>query len=322
MNKDANLPGSGFYDRYTILQHTTVNSMDLILDRPGQPKCITMVTVNGNQNVAFLGKTPIDPEQFLGKTLLTNAMVIPEFAQMVDPDVLQKICGTIKSTTGGPIEPRKDLFLNEPLQQSILINVCSMSYNMLQLNKHFHDCINRVHIMYRSDDKYGTCDRVVLSSNVNDTGEVAHQLIVFYISKENLQATDKQRGNEVHAARIERKLKQFFADDTFEFDGDGAKIDMSNNVGIFLIPRLMSDQGITYLCIPNIPDYKTDGGRTVSVRQTFRNWLGWVDKYNEDTNHQDIYIKGNDGIFLYSERWSVSMGKDAEIGVSPAFENK
>ena len=300
-----------FYAAHTMVTLPRIQSMAMTFTQVEQPGFIRLLTLNGN-SVAFLGDEPIDEARFFNKFCRIDRMVIPEFAQMVNTDVLQEI---LKSTPDGKAIPidEKGLFLNDyGLRTSIVMDTCGMTYNCTHQNQYLHSCKNRIPLHHTKNKSGGTCPDPHLTSYFDEDGKLRHKLVLFYISNINLKKTDEQHdGGQTWT--IFQRIKAFFADPTFKSGDDNPTINMDELEGVFLIPMLLTDQRICYYCLLNVPG---KSNRNVPIKDTLSEWLYYVEKYSNHPDEQVIYIEGNDSDFLYIERWSVFLGRDAVLQVA------
>ena len=319
--------GLSFYDQYNLSTLPQVKEAAFLMKQVEQPSFIQMTSING-EATAFLGNDPLDLSKLQGVFYRKHFMVLPKYAQMINPDIMERELSFPFSFNA--IDPKPEMFLNEEgLEDSVLLNVCGMTFNCTFKNMHFHHCLNAKNESHmhgiplsKSHDTAGapTCHLPVLSSYYNTADDLSHKLIVFYISAANLKNTDNFKVDPVSGLPMNELLQKFFADPNFEFQMDNPKTDLvydENFKGIFLIPMLASDQRIFYHCIL---DVHGRANRYLSTRQNLAEWFYTVKKYNENPEDQIIFIEGNDTTYMYIEKWSISLGRDSIMGVQEKNE--
>jgi hypothetical protein len=157
-----------------------------------------------------------------------------------------------------------------------------------------------------------TCDLPLLSTSfpTGTSMKPEHKLIMLYIFKEDiLNDTIPPKSNDEKVdpyVPIKERIKTYF----------GNELDWSKLDGVFLIPRLMSDQSVKYLCLLNM-DTTRGNHRMPSVQSTLSKWFNCVENLNLDPTGMEMIIKGRDQDFCGIDQWSILLGKDAEPETIP-----
>jgi len=317
-----------FYDKYSLVQHEIIQTIDSIEEREDQPNFIKMMSING-QTVAFLGDTNIKEEQekFLNKFIRVDRMVIPEFARMINPDILQQ-----QISTGGEdsmiITAAKGFFYDGQLDDNVILNVGGLVYREAYANISIHPCDNHKPET-AAKIGLGNCPHGILAPYFNEeTLELNYKLVVFYISSEDMEASNARSFEHgVHNISdiipIQMKIDLYFRNAEWAL-GDNSTLDINwkewsgwdGIEGVFLIPMRLSDESIHYYCVLN-KNAPSDSQKP--VKEILQNFLSSVDSYNGTSDHE-LLFKGNDFAFAYLDRWCISIGKNVGISHIPTDE--
>ena len=285
-------PKPQFAELYQLVTDDACQNIDQLHPKNGQPGFITMCQANG-RNIAFLGYHKAgggwDADNFLGKHLQINQIIIPQHAQMlVGADIRDQL--QIEDGACINIQPSD----YDKMPKSIILNGCGAVRDFSIRN--FHPCDN-----YISEVALGsfTCEFGFFHIAFDTSNEEPqYDLVLFYISKEDIlsgvDSTPKQ-----HKPTLHEKLNTYFDNQLSEDNFDG----------LFLIPRILPDQSTGYLGIINKPYTSYKG----SVKESLNNWLIKIDEYNQSPGKYDLMIAGHDLQFCAIEEWSVMIGKNAEL---------
>lgn len=293
-----------FFQKHSVLSTAQVQNLDKIQKRLEQPDFIEMLSIDG-QEVAFLGPAIVDEDRLSGNYLRVDKMVIPEYAQMVVAEELYNLLSQPGYLNKKPIDMAiygSKLLYKGKVEKSVLLNVCGMVYSQSQEARNFHACEN-VHPDLRGE---ATCPKTILSSDfVQNVSEAQHQLISLYISIEDIRISDlleKEALGDSFERKytVEEKLRLYFK--LSETQIKGLK-------GVFLIPMLMADQGVTYFCLLN---HEEDRPKIVNVKETLKYWCDQIHKYNKNQEELEIIIKGDDFFFFPIDQWSVFISQKAK----------
>ncbi len=321
-----------FYPNHSLQPINKINKPKALLGEGQQPKFIQFLSVGQIEPIAFLGEEKIDTAKLADKFIRVDRMVIPEAAQLVNPDVLEKIVRKKKSKKAIDINT-KGLLYEGKMQQGVLLNVSGMVLNEAYTNMSFHPCDNKKPPFLRlrhSEDGFKTCPKPQLMLNTSETeirsGEIRHKLVVFHMPYKELIKPQghyhpKEHKKEKANYTIMQVLEMYFKDKKLtEHNNPPKKIWRKKKAlkgGLFLIPMVMPDNRVAYYCLLNV-DGKSN--RRTPVKKILRNWLAAVKKYNKNQEKQWIGIAGNDGALCFIDEWSVFLGKNAQLLVADKKE--
>ncbi|MBX2874173.1 MAG: hypothetical protein KTR30_18790 [Saprospiraceae bacterium] len=312
-----------FYADYSKVFYLQADQVNQFVSKPGQPSFLQIYSVD-NQYVALINEEPIDAELLVGTIMRINQMILPIRSQLVDID-------SIKSRLGGdPCDPidLHGILRDQTVAESVLMNICGMiidpnnSSEPPRRDRHFHPCHGSPASfgsqnggLHTDDHGTYTCDLAFLATNqftdaknkADTTVLNSYGLILFYISREDIEQTDSEAEDPgspyyKNEATIAERLKAYFKDGVYGKYNKKCE-------GVFLIPRLMADQSVSYLCLLNSPirkKYKKN-----SVKNRLNQWLSCVEELNQDSAGKEVIIEGDDLFFCAIDQWSVLIGRHA-----------
>ncbi|PHN01564.1 hypothetical protein [Flavilitoribacter nigricans] len=319
-----------FLEKHSSKQLSRIQRIDRIASRERQPDFIHMMSINGRE-VAFLGDQVPDPDRFLQHFMRVDRMVIPQFAQMVNYDVLKQIIekGFDDKAVSTSV---KDLLYATELDRSILLDVCGSVSTHSRPQMNFHHCENfrPEKIAYKGLHSltYGRTDDNCSGSHITSYfkgNQLLHKLVFFYLSAEDFKRSDaieEAKYHRIHRGEpprefsislpIKAKLQIFFDEQNGEISEKPIGLDWEAVQGVFLLPMQSPNGGIIYQCILNV-----DGKRSANLRQSTKEnlalWIDAMEKFNHSTNHQDqeFFIGIDDLYSCCMDNWSCSIAKNA-----------
>jgi len=317
---------TNFLEKYSLLTQYRIERIEGIKRRDKQPDFIHMHSVNGRE-IAFLGDPPADPELFLRYYIRIDRMPIPQFAQMVNYEVLKE---TIKAEgmDNKVVSPTvEDLFYSTELDRDIFLEVAGMIRPFTETKRKFHHCDNYYpKVVKRTTESAkswgrggGNCYLSVLPSYFTDKKLLKYTLTLFYLSAEDiknatvLQAKKYEEHHPGHGKESEpllKKLKNFFEEQTIEGQEKPQGLDWDEVIGVFLIPNLGVDGSVVYQCILNV-DGEKSANQAKSTKENLLEWIKAVEVMNDTTAEHELFVGVDDNFRCEVEEWSCTIAKDA-----------
>lgn len=316
-----------FYQEQSFFTLECINTVDEFVRRENQPSFIQMFMINGKK-VAFMGEKPVDEDTLHGKFIRINKTVIPEAAHLVNTKVLREQLQNNRNAR--PIDTNTPgFFIGHKVQTNIIMNVCSYLDTHTYHEMHFHACKNHIHpapdfLTDLGPGEGGSCPLAFLSSYVDDSSAIKHEQVMFYISKEDIDAADKrnleiykidhpEKNYSCNVPVIQKLLATYFNENLLKEkiaeDEEFIRLDGKHFKGIFLIPMVFTDDRIVYYCLPDVMDISSHSELRQATKNKLLDWLNMVEKFNAEED-KVLLIAGDETNFVYVEEWSIFIGKN------------
>lgn len=337
-----NTANFSFYQQYTTVPTKIINKILPMKPLKGQPGSIHMMSVNG-RDMAFLGNGVPQYDKLLRQSYRVDKMAIPLGAQQVNPDVLVKQLGPLRTfdpNLSNPASYEQDpgpqntkaididqdgFFFGEKLKENIMLDVVGMVSPVLDTKRHFHHCFN--YTPEAKSDNATSLTRGDSSLNANDCGtghlfpsivdgKVRSNLTLFYIRKLDFAAAwIFEFVRAVEAGIIKPGTGDTHTIGTLEgaylipyFDLVGLEVDWDTVEGVFLIPVLFPDDRIIYLCLLNRAGYSN---QEIPIAEHLRVWCEAVAAVNEDPAERELFVAANDNFYTAVDPWSIILAQNA-----------